>query len=198
MAEEYRSWSSDQLRHAMWLALPPTSAGNPAIATAASIVGVSPRSVQRWLAGDSVPSVAHTIALRAAVFPSREVLEQQQDERRWAWESAAVIGARGGRGVNDVWRQQGWHKPHLLRILKHQEWGLERPFVGLGNPAKRYYPPGGWAVVSEETFPHRPAALIAKHDKLDEVAANRVAVRADLVSSGRHECWLTSTQTVPT
>lgn len=190
MTEQTQVWDAEQLRRAIWLSLPPTPAGNPSLKAAATATGVSVRSVQRWLSGASKPSGEHAAGLRSAMLPPPDVLARQRDEQRWATEAAAVIGAPRGRGVDPVWRSRGWHKPHRLRILHHKELKISRTHVGLANPAKRYYPPAGWRVVSEQIYPHRPAALLAKHEHLDQIAGVRLVVRADLVDTGRHECWL--------
>lgn len=187
-------WSPERLRHAIWLVLPPTRRQGPDLVAAAAAIGVSARSLRRWLSGQSIPTGEHAAALRAVLLPDRTVLAQQQDERRWAEGAVRTISAPRGRGVDPVWRSRGWHKPHVLRVLTSQELGLARAAVALENSAKRFYPPAGWTITSEEVFPNRPAALLAKHGLLDEMAPHRVSVRADLVPTGRHECWLVDAQ----
>lgn len=192
MTEQTQMWDDEQLRRAIWLALPPTTAGNPSLEAAATATGVSVRSVQRWLSGTCTPSAEHATALRTALLPPPQILVRQHEQRVWAIEANKVIGAPRGRGVDPSWRSQGWHKPHVLRILHHAELGISRIAVGLAAPAKRYYPPHGWVTESETTYPHWPAALLAKHAHLDQVAGHRVRIRPALLGKGRHECWMVS------
>lgn len=193
MATAHR-WTPTLLRHAIWLVFPPTVTGRPNLTAAAAATGVSARSLRRWLAGGATPTPEHATALRRALLPDPGILARQEDEHHWATEAAAVITAPRGRGIDPAWRSRGWHKPHVLRVLTNQDLGLSRPAVGLANPAKPFYPPHGWDVTAAQTFPNRPEALLSKHEQLDRVAATRVSVRADIVPTGRHECWLIERQ----
>lgn len=183
-------WSAEDLAHALWLALPPAPRGGPDLGAVASALGVSRRSVQRWLAGASRPTDAHAASLRALIAPPAQALRVQADEARWAYEAAALIGAARGRGISPAWRARGWHRPHRLQVLALPDLGLHRVEVVLADPAKRpTY--GAWELVSSQVYPHRPAALVAKHELLEVHQDRRVRIRAGLVSTGQHLCWLT-------
>lgn len=189
-AETGTTWTGAQLAHALWLALPPAARGGPDLAAAAAAVKVSPRTVQRWLSGASRPTIEHAAALRELIAPPAQALRVQADEARWAREAATLIRAARGRGVSPAWRAQGWHRPHLLQVLALPELQIHRVEVALADPVKAPSR-GAWEVVSSRTYQNRPAALLAKHELLEQYADRRVRIRPGLISKGQHLCWLT-------
>lgn len=183
------TWSGSELAHALWLALPPAPRGGPDLAAVAAELEVSTRTVQRWLSGASRPTPEHGAALRALIAPPAQALGTQADEARWAREASSLIGAARGRGVSPAWRARGWHRPHVVQVLELADLRLRRVEVRLADPVK---PPthGAWTVVSSQTYPNRPAALLGKHELLEVHRDRRVRIRAGLVSTGQHLCWL--------
>lgn len=189
-------WSAADLAHALWLALGPAPRGGPDLGAAAAALGVTRRSVQRWLSGTTHPTDAHAAALRTLIAPPSQALRAQADEARWAREAAALIGAARGRGISPAWRARGWHRPHLMQVLAQPDLGVRRVEVVLADPVKRPSR-GGWELVSSQAYPHRPAALVAKHELLEVHRARRVRIRPGLVSAGQHLCWLAASPASP-
>ena len=74
--------------------------------------------------------------------------------------------------------------------MHHEQLQIRRVMVARAQPARSTVFPGGWVIHAQLTLPTRPAAVLVKHDILDQVAPWRVRVRADLVEDGRHEAWL--------
>lgn len=183
-------WTPQLLRHAIWLSLTPTPTGAPNLPAAAAAAGVTTRSLQRWLAGTTRPSPQHAQALRDALAPPTTALASQAAEHRWAHNAAKVIAAPRGRGVSPAWRSRGWHRPHEVHVLSHEQLGVHRVAVILGDRVKPLYHPGGWQIVSTAIHPHRPAALLAREQLLTDHQDARVDVRPGLLSTGRHLCWL--------
>lgn len=189
-----RPWTLSELRTAAYLSHGGTPA-RPDVTALARHVGVTPRTVQRWLAGDTRPTPGNAAKLRAALLPDAEVLARQRDERRFAETATVAMAAPRGRRIADAWLKQGWHTPHLLQHLRHPHLHAERLTVTLAHPAKPTPTPRGWTVVASITYPNRPLALLGKHQILDHVAAYRIVLRPALAAKGRTDCWL---DTAPT
>lgn len=190
VVDEGRSWTTSELRRAIWLGYGGISPRRPATPQVAAEIGVSVRSLQRWLSGRSHPSPQHAAALRAALAPPVDVLARQAQDRKHAIAAVRELARTRYRPASKQWRTLGWHQPHDLRLLHHERLGILRTVVGLAAPAKPFVIPAGWTEREVTHFPNRPAAVVAKHEILDRVAPWRIRARADLVADGRHEVWL--------
>lgn len=185
-----RRWSAGELRQAIWLGYGGISPRRPATVRVAAEIGVSARSVQRWLAGRSQPSAGHAAALRAALAPPSDVLVRQAQDHKHAIAAARELARTRYRPASKQWRTQGWHQPHDLRLLHHERLGIARTVVSRATAAKPFAIPAGWTSLEVVRYPNRPTAIMAKHELLERVAPWRVRVRPDLAVDGRHEMWL--------
>ncbi|WP_347350388.1 hypothetical protein [Intrasporangium sp.] len=184
------AWSPAQLRQAIWLGYGGRSATALPTRAFAGEVGVSQRTVQRWLAGTSRPNPAHAARLRGLLTPPADVLARQAKDRSHLQAQLIAIRSPRGRAISAQVRAMGWHEPHRLIHLTHTGYGLNRLMVVILHSVKPAPIPPGWAVTAAITYENRPLALIAKHQILEQVAPWRIAVRADLLAKGRHEAWL--------
>ncbi len=189
-AGDARAWSAGELRQAIWLGYGGISPRRPATSQIAAEIGVSVRSLQRWLSGRSHPSPQHAAALRAALAPPSDVLARQAQDRTHAIAAVRELARTRYRPASKQWRAQGWHQPHDLRLLHHERLGILRTVVGIAAPVKPFVTPTGWTQLEVAHFPNRPTAVVAKHEILDRVAPWRIRTRAGLVADGRHEVWL--------
>lgn len=186
-----RQWTLTELRQGIWLGY---GAGDthahPGVAAFAAAVGVSARTVRRWLAGSNAPSPARVATIRAALSPPADVLARQRMDRRHAEAAVKELARSRPRAASKQWRAQGWHLPHCVWLMHHEVLQIRRVMVARAQPARSTVFPDGWVIHAQLTLPTRPAAVLVKHDILDQVAPWRVRVRADLVEDGRHESWL--------
>lgn len=195
--DEVRPWTADELRRAMALAhsnAPAAVPAGPDLKKAAAAAGVSVRTVQRWLSGDSRPRPDNARALRASLAPSADILRRQQMDRQHQVTLAASLAhdatLKRPRPATRQARTLGWHTPHVLWLLHHEQLGICRLMVSMAHPVKPTAIPAGWTLRDRATYGDRPSALVAKYDALDRLGPWRVAVSASLVDDGRHECWL--------
>lgn len=91
-------------------------------AEAAQALGVSRRTVQRWLAGDPgqparIPA-ARWEQLHQSAAPSTEQLQTEQDTARLARRDALVVGTRVRSVEQDHWAQNGWDKHHAVVVIR--------------------------------------------------------------------------------
>ncbi|MEP7370326.1 MAG: helix-turn-helix transcriptional regulator [Dermatophilaceae bacterium] len=193
---ETRSWTLEDVRRAIWLAYGGPTPERPRLPDLADHLGVSVRTVQRWLSGTNQPAPKHAQRLRELTAPPAAVLGRQRQERSHLEGTLLAMNAPRGRAMPRTVRDMGWHHPHRLWHLRNDELQLERLMVTRLDPIKPTPTPAGWKVIAAITFDNQPLALAGKYQVLDDVGPWRVAVRPELVSKGRHEVWLASAPTV--
>lgn len=121
MARSLPMWTHARLVRVMKLRFGETRRGGVDTTGAAEAMGVSRRTVQRWLHASSGRSVARLPRLRrealiAALRPSEQRLRHEADQARYA--AKAIVGLTGR--PDDAlpgWREKRWLEPHLVVIL---------------------------------------------------------------------------------
>ena len=189
-----RDWTLPELRRAITLAYGTTRTGHPNVTPIGRQLNVSPRSVQRWLAGTATPKPHRLAQLRQALLPDSLILAQQADGHRWAQEAAAAMAVPRGRGLDPQWVAQHWHKPHRLLVLSNPAGGISRPVIELVNRAKPPPTQRHWTREDVVELPHRPAALLVRGLLLDAVAPWRIRVHHSY-TTGHTLCWLSHAPT---
>lgn len=190
-----RTWTPDELRLAIWLGYGGTSPTRPATSAAAAAAGVSARTIQRWLAGASIPSIEHATQLRAALSPEPKALLSQAMQANHFRIAATELERPRTRAASSQWRAQRWHEPHTLWLLHHETLGVCRTMLTRAQPARPVEIPHGWTLLDRHTYPNRPRAGLAKHSLLERVEPWRIRIRDDLIApglveAGRDETWL--------
>lgn len=180
------------LRQALWLSVGGRTPDKIPTGDIAHRLGVTQRTVQRWLTTESAPSASHAAALRALISPPPEILTRQRQERGHLEPQLLAIQSPRGRAMSAQVRAMGWHKPHRLMLAESDDLQLRRLMVTIESPVKPPAVPRGWTVRASITFDNQPLAALAKFDILDRVSPWRVTVRPELLAKGRHEAWLAS------
>lgn len=121
-------WTRGQLEHRL-VAAAGRSRGvlyderrGPNTAVAGKYLGISERTVRRWLVGDPDEVVGMRPASREAVHlrlrPSERKLQQEQLDRAYALEALAELRLPKRRQrIPDAWRDEGWLAPHMVAVL---------------------------------------------------------------------------------
>lgn len=182
-----RAWTRTELAHAASLGYGITRTGRPNATAVGAAIGVSARTIQRWLT-TSVPTPPHAARLRAALLPDPATLARQRDEEAFALAASRTLATR--KRVPTPWRTQGWDQPHLIRVLTHPVLGISRPLIALVGRAKPLPSARGWDVESHLEVPHYFAAVQLRGALLHQMGPWRVRVRAD-TTEGHTLCWLT-------
>ncbi len=182
-----RAWTRAELAHAASLGYGSTRTGRPNATAIGAAVGVSARTIQRWMT-TSVPTTPNAARLRAALLPGLATLTRQRDEVTFAAAATHTLATR--KRVPSVWRAQGWDQPHLLRVLTHPDLGISRPSIALIDRAKPLPSVGRWSIQTSLEVPHYFAALQLRGALLHQMGPWRVRVLPN-ITEGHTLCWLT-------
>ncbi len=186
-------WTHRRLRCVVGVAFGVNSRGQPHTATAAAALGVSQRTVQRWLHGTD-RTLARLPAgrleqIQAAVRPDPESLRQEEITARYAHDAIAASAAPAGTGVLPAWRQQKWLEPHLVAVLELAG-GLRQ--VAITRASDRAMPElrKRGKVVSHTTLGTRFHATALAAALLTQLDPWRVMTPPGAVKQGRTQTWV--------
>lgn len=187
-------WTHRRLRLVVGVAFGMNARGQPHTAAAAAALGVSQRTVQRWLHGTD-RTLARLPAgrleqIQAAARPDPETLRQEEIAARYAHEAIAQIAAPGGAGVLAAWRQQKWLEPHLVAVL--ELWGLGLRQVAITRASDRALPElhKRGKVLSHTTLASRFHATALVAALLTQLDPWRVMTPPGVVKQGRTQTWV--------
>ena len=184
------TWTRDQLAVALLMLFGSARHGGPDTAAAAAELGVSRRTVQRWLrarADDRPPmSATHITQLQALARPDEQVRRDEQRTAGYARDALARIALPKGRGVLPAWREQQWLDQHLVTITELDHGVLQ---ASLTRVTSRSRPRDG-RVVAFRVVPTRFHAQLLVHEVLTAVSPWRVRGRALAPKQGSTRTWL--------
>ena len=184
-----RAWTLEEIQLAVRLSYGVRRSGHPNVGPVAAQLGVSERSVQRWLAGSSQPRPERLEQLRAVLMPDPGVLRRQERDVEVARGAVSALGARKAVRATGHWRRESWHRPHLLFVLERDDLGIRCPAIRLEDSVKAGAVPVSWKVVEVVEARTRPEAVLVRGELLQQVEAWRVRV-APQWSSASSMCWL--------
>ena len=184
------AWTRDQLAVALLMLFGPTRRGGPDTAAAAAELGVSRRTVQRWLrapAGVRAPmSSVHAAAVRALAGVDEQVRRDEQRTAGYAREALKSIALPKGRGVLPAWREQQWLDQHLVTITELGHGVLQASLTRVTSRSRTR----DGQVVAFRVVPTRFHAQLLVHEVLAAVAPWRVRGRALAPRQGSTRTWL--------
>lgn len=186
-------WTVKQLAGVLALSYGASPAGGPNTAAAAVALGVSRRTVQRWLHGSNrqrarIPGKR----LLQITRPDPVVLRQEEQAADYAREAIARIGLPKGRGVEDVWRVQRWLEQHLVAVLEVEVAPgvvLRQASVSRGHTKSMQALRRRGVIADFTVVPTRFHATVLVHELLARVQPYRVLPMPGTVSVGRTQTW---------
>ena len=186
-------WTVKQLSGVLALSYGVSPGGGPNTAAAAAALGVSRRTVQRWLHGSNrqragIPAQR----LLQITRPAPMVLRQEEQAVDYAREAIAQIALPKGRGVEQVWRVQRWLEPHLVAVLEVEVAPgvvLRQAAVSRGQTKSLQALRRRGEVADFTVVPTRFHATVLVHELLQRVQPWRVMPMAGTVSVGRTQTW---------
>ena len=186
-------WTVRQLEGVLALSYGAGPRGGPDTVAAAAALGVSRRTVQRWLHG-SPRARARIPAQRLLqiTLPTPQVLRQEEQAAAYAREAIARIALPKGRGVEDVWRVQRWLEPHLVAVLEvNTDRGvrLRQVTVSRGHTKSLQALRRRGVVADFTVVPTRFHATVLVHELLGRVQPWRVLPLPGVVTMGRTQTW---------
>jgi hypothetical protein len=164
--------------------------GGVDITAAATELGVTPRTVRRWLGGPG-RSLAQIPPKRldqivALLQPSEELLLREAQKERYA--RAALTGP-----IQPAWTEQGWLEPHLVAVVQirvNDRVRIRQLAITRATSVK------GWAaikrrgrVVDQVQVPTRFHATVVCHQVLDSVKPWRFVASPNLVAHSYTQSW---------
>ena len=116
------TWTRARLARVMTLTFGDATTGRLDTTAVAEAMGVSRRSVQRWVhapsgrSGAAIPP-ARLAQLVAAITPSADRLAAERAAERYAAKAVAGLDLARGQGVLESWRRQRWLEEHFVLVL---------------------------------------------------------------------------------
>ena len=161
--------------------------------TAATGLGVSPRTVRRWLHDEpdrpTVPARRRPQIL-AAVRPSERTRTRELLSLQHADQGLRRIRLGRRRGNLAQYDTTGWLHPHTVVVLELPERGLCRVAVTRDSPPTADRIRRGTEVLDHVTVSNRFAAVVVRFALLAEVDPWRVEAGPDFLSKGHTQLWL--------
>lgn len=187
-------WTRARLGRVMALRFGATRSGRVDTAVAAAAMGVSRRTVQRWLHAAHGRSLAHIPARRleqliALLLPSQETRARQAQQARYAAKAIAQLADE--TGVKPAWQRQRWTEPHLVAVIevRLQELRIRQFAVGRLTPTKRAEVARRGRVADQAVVPSRFHATVLTHLVLTKLAPWRFQAGQDQVLQGYTQAW---------
>jgi hypothetical protein len=176
-------WTIQRLRWALTITYGTTRAGRIRTEDLAMAIGVSPRTVDRWLAAPVLTLDDRRLRqVAAATMPRDDVLRAEAQALTYARDAVAGLGRGRGAGILPAWRKQNWLEPHMVAVLDLDQLGLRQ--VGIARVSGRQVADlrRRGEVIDFSTVPTRLHATVLAQTVLDTVQAWRIRPRAGLVS----------------
>lgn len=185
-------WIRDQLTDRLLIRFGSDRVGHVDQAATQVGLGVSRRTLRRWLHGDPNAVVGMTAANRARVhqmlLPSARAMRQEQLDAEYARQAVQGLRRRRRRGIQPAWRQQRWLEPHLVGIIEHPDPLLRQVAVartdGRINQLKRR-----GELLDFLEVPTRFDATLLVTAVLNEVNPWRVVAGKTVVGQGNTVSW---------
>jgi hypothetical protein len=172
----------------------PSRRGGPDTAAAAAELGVSRRTVQRWLrprADDHVPiSSAHAAQVRDLAGLDEQVRRDETRTADYARDALARIALPKGRGVLPAWREQQWLDQHLVTITELDHGVRQAALTRVTSRSRERGQPSSGTVVGFCVVATRFHAQLLVHELLTLMGPWRIRGRALAPKQGSTRTWL--------
>lgn len=188
-------WTRARLTRVMILRYGTNRQGHVNAAAAAADLNVSPRTVQRWLAGTHGRQLAHIPPKRLEqllqlLTPSDELLETEDAQARNAARAITNLNLPEEIGILPAWKKQNWLDPHLVVILRIKSAGIYQIATTRHTLTARKELRRRGRIVDSTTVPTRFHATLVTHHVLKEVRPWRFRPGPGAVAQGYTQAWL--------
>lgn len=167
-----------------------TSRGGVNVAAVAEELGVTPRTVQKWLAGRSGRAYAHIppkrlTQLMTLMSPGEELLRDEAVQLRRAHEALASL-----ERPLDAWVKQHWLESHLVAVISVPELGIRQIAVTRVTDTALLDVRKRGRVLSRVEVPTRFHATILTLEVLTRIRPWRFRTTKQVVKQGFTQSWL--------
>lgn len=176
--------------------------GRPDTTAAATAMGVSRRTIQRWLHARHGRSMAHIPPARldqliTLLAPSEETLAAEAVQLAYARKALAKLDLPHGMGILPSWKKQRWLEPHLVVILEIPVRHLKIRQVTVGRNTDQKYAEFAKRghVLDHLIVPTRFHATVLTHRLLEQLGPWRFQAGASQVTQGFTMAWFADAPT---
>jgi len=200
------TWTRARLERVMCLrfGFAPDGAA-PDTAAAAAAMGVSRRTVQRWLHAGHGRRIAHIPARRREqliqlLLPAPDTLAREDQQARYARKAVAGLALPREMGIKPVWEQQRWLEPHKVVVveIRVRHLKIRQLAVSRNTPARLAELSRRGKVVDEVVVPTRFHATLLGLDTLNQLTPWRFQAGTDQVVQGYTQAWIADATTPKT
>lgn len=191
------TWTRARLLRVMAIRFGTNAHGGPNTAAAAAAMGVTQRTVQRWLHGAHGRSLANIPPARltellALLQPDPGTVAREAQQARYAAKAIGGLGLGRKAGIKPAWEKQGWLDQHLVVVLeikvgKHK---IRQLAVGRSTVAKMNEFKKRGRIIDQATVPTRFHATVLTHKVLTDQGPWRFQAGADQVLQGYTQAWI--------
>ncbi len=196
------TWTRARLARVMCLRFGFSADGGPDTAAAAAAMGVSRRTVQRWLHAEHGRSIAHIPDRRreqliGLLLPARETMAREEQQARYARKAIAGLGLPRKMGIKPAWERQRWIEPHQVLVLEIpvQKLRIRQLAICRDDPNRVAEVARRGRILDRAVVPSRFHATVLAHEILTELAPWRFEASAGQVAQGYTQAWMAEPST---
>lgn len=186
------SWTREQLQYRLLVRFGPDRHGDVDQSAVQQALGVSRRTLRRWLHGDPNQVVgmmgANRSKVHLALLPSERTLRQEKLDEDYARQALKGLARRRRRGILPAWREQRWLEPHLVAVIEHRSTGLRQVAVARTDGRVDQLKRRGELVDFVEV-PTRFHATLLVAAVLEVITPWRVVAAKSLIGQGNTIAW---------
>lgn len=199
------AWTRARLERALCLRFGVRAGGRPDTAAAAEALGVSRRTVQRWLRASHGRSLAHIPSRRLDQFmsmllPAPETLAGEARQASYARKAIGGLHLPRKMGILPSWEKQRWLEQHVVVVLEVPFYHLRirQLAVARNDSTKMAQLRRRGKVVDLAVVDTRFHATVLVHDTLTVMAPWRFQADPAQVSQGFTQAWMVERSTPAT
>lgn len=192
------TWTRARLERVMCLRFGFAQDGTaPDTAEAADVLGVSRRTVQRWLHASHGRSLAHIPPRRVTqlvelCLPSAETRAREAQQARYAQQAIDGLHLPRKMGVKPAWEKQRWLTPHLVVVLEVpvRRLRIRQLSIARAEDERIAELNRRGRIIDQAAVPTRFHATLLAHRVLSEVAPWRFQALPHQARQGFTQTWL--------
>lgn len=196
------TWTRARLARVMCLRFGFSPDGGPDTAAAAAAMGVSRRTVQRWLHAETGRSIAHIPTRRreqliGLLLPAAETMAREEQQARYARKAIGGLPLPRKMGIKPAWERQRWIEPHQVMVLEIPVGKLRIRQLAIcrDDPSRVGEVERRGRVVDRAVVPSRFHATVLAHEVLTELAPWRFEAGEGQVVQGYTQAWMVEPST---
>ncbi len=192
------TWTRARLERVMCLRFGFAHDGtSPDTANAAAALGVSRRTVQRWLHAAHGRSLAHIPPRRLEqlvelLLPTAETRAREAQQARYAERAISGLHLPRKMGIKPAWERQRWLEPHVVVVLEIRVRHLRIRQLAIARAEEtrvsELHRRG--RIIDQAVVPTRFHATVVAHRALSELAPWRFQALPEQVQQGFTQSWL--------